>query len=101
MADVPLHVISEYAASERRITPAWSIAQLKTKLEPITGIPPSCQKISLKTPSNSSIPVEAADEETVYMQSFPLVPYAELHVGLALSICSYLLRHFSFSHKVI
>ncbi|KAK5661513.1 hypothetical protein OQA88_11417 [Cercophora sp. LCS_1] len=81
MADVPLHVISEYSASERRITPAWTIAQLKTKMEPITGIPPSCQKIYLKTPANSHIPVEAADEETTYMQSFPLVPYAELHIA--------------------
>lgn len=81
MADVPLYVISEFSSSERRITPSWSIAQLKKKLEPITGIPPSCQVISLKIPPGDSIPVEAADEESVYMQSFNLVPYAELHVS--------------------
>ncbi|KAK4454985.1 CAP Gly-rich domain-containing protein [Podospora aff. communis PSN243] len=81
MADVPLHVISDYSSSERRITPSWSIAQLKTKLEPITGIPPSCQKITLKTPTNPEIPLVAAtDEESTFLYSFPLLPYAELHV---------------------
>ncbi|KAK5997006.1 Cell polarity protein alp11 [Cladobotryum mycophilum] len=39
MADVPLQVISDYASSERRITPSWTISQLKAKLEHITGIP--------------------------------------------------------------
>jgi tubulin-folding cofactor B len=81
MADVPLYVVSDYASAERRITPSWSIAQLKTKLEPITGIPPSCQQIVLKTTSNEKIPVEAQDEESVLMQQFPLVPYAELLVS--------------------
>lgn len=81
MADVPLYVVSDYSSSERRITPSWSIAQLKTKLEPITGIPPSCQHIFLKTSSNDGIPIEASDEEAVYLQSFPLAPYAELQVS--------------------
>ena len=81
MADVPLYVVSDYSSSERRITPAWSISQLKKKLEPITGIPPSCQRISLKTPPGDTVSVEAADEDSVYMQSFQLVPYAELLVG--------------------
>ncbi|KAK4226446.1 CAP Gly-rich domain-containing protein [Podospora fimiseda] len=80
MADVPLYVVSDYSSSERRITPSWSIAQLKTKLEPITGIPPSCQNIFLKTSSNDKIPIQASDEESVYLQSFPLAPYAELQV---------------------
>lgn len=80
MADVPLIVISDYSSSERRITPSWSISQLKTKMETITGIPPSCQRVSLKRPSGDSIPIEAADEDSTYMQSFPMVPYAELHI---------------------
>ncbi|KAK3293416.1 CAP Gly-rich domain-containing protein [Chaetomium fimeti] len=78
MADVPLYVVSDYASAERRITPSWSISQLKTKLEPITGIPPSCQQIFLKTSSSEKIAVEAPDEESVYLQQFPLTPYAEL-----------------------
>ncbi|KAK4240287.1 CAP Gly-rich domain-containing protein [Achaetomium macrosporum] len=80
MADVPLYVVSDYASSERRITPSWSISHLKAKLEPVTGIPPSCQQIFLKTSSNDKIPVEAQDEESARLAQFPLVPYAELVV---------------------
>ncbi|KAI1340117.1 CAP-Gly domain-containing protein [Xylariaceae sp. FL0016] len=80
MADVPLQVISENSSSERRITPSWSITQLRTKLEPITGIPPSCQRISLKTSNNQAVPIEAADEDQTFLFSYPLAPYAELHI---------------------
>lgn len=79
MADVPLQVVSDNSSSERRITPAWSISTLKAKLEPVTGIPPSSQSILLKT-SSQSVAVEAIDEDSTYLASFPLVPYAELHV---------------------
>ncbi|KAL2126654.1 hypothetical protein VTI74DRAFT_470 [Chaetomium olivicolor] len=78
MADVPLYVVSEYASSERRITPSWTISQLKAKLEPVTGIPPSCQHIFLKTSSNEKIPIEAQDEDAVHLRQFPLAPYLEL-----------------------
>ena len=81
MADVPLYVVSDYSSSERRITPSWSIWQLKTKLEHITGIPPSSQQIFLKTSSSEKIAVEASNEESVYLQQFPLAPYAELLVS--------------------
>lgn len=81
MADVPLYVLSDYSSSERRITPSWSISQLKSKLESVTGIPPSCQQVILKTPSSGTIPVEAPDEEAVRLSEFPLVPYAELKVS--------------------
>lgn len=80
MADVPLYVISEHTSSERRITPAWTIATLRTKLEHITGVPPSSQKLSLKT-ATGSVPIEAADEDATHLTSFPLAPYAELHVS--------------------
>lgn len=82
MADVPLQVISENSASERRITPSWSVSTLKAKLEPVTGIPPSAQKLSLKTSAGSEpVPVEAADEDATRLSDFPLAPYAELHVS--------------------
>ena len=32
-------------SAERRISPSWSISQLKAKLEPVTGIPPSAQRL--------------------------------------------------------
>lgn len=79
MADVPMHVISDNTSSERRITPSWTISQLRGKLEHITGVPPSSQKLSIKTPSGV-VPVEAADEDSASLASFPLAPYAELHV---------------------
>lgn len=81
LADVPLYVVSENAASERRITPSWTISQLKTKLEPITGIPPGCQRLSVKaTKASPSVAVEAADEESTQLVGFNLTPYGELHV---------------------
>lgn len=82
MADIPLQVISEATSSERRITPSWSISQLRTRLEPITGVPPHSQRISLKTASHGTVPIEAADEDHTYLSAFPLAAYAELHVSL-------------------
>lgn len=81
MADVPLQVISDYSSSERRITPSWTITQLKSKLEFVTGIPPSSQQLSLKVANKSVVPITAADEDSVCLTSFPLAPYAELHVS--------------------
>jgi hypothetical protein len=81
MADVPLQVISDNSSSERRITPSWTISQLKSKLEFVTGVPPSSQRLSLKTNAGEIIPIEAADEDAVHLSSFPLVAYTELHVG--------------------
>ncbi|KAI1431752.1 CAP Gly-rich domain-containing protein [Xylaria sp. CBS 124048] len=80
MADVPLLVTSENSSSERRITPSWSISHLKSKLEPITGVPPACQRLKLKVSSGESIPIEAADEDATLLHNFPLAPYAELQV---------------------
>ena len=35
-------------SAERRISPSWTIGQLKAKLEPVTGIPPSAQRLRTK-----------------------------------------------------
>lgn len=75
-ADVPLLVIvpssttalssvssSSSAASkpqlqaERRINPSWTIAQLKTKLEHVTGIPPGYQRLRLRAGDGSWLSV--------------------------------------------
>lgn len=80
MADVPMLVISDNTASERRITPSWTISQLRGKLEHITGVPPSSQKLSIKTPTGFT-PIEAADEDATALAGFPLAQYAELHVS--------------------
>lgn len=79
--DIPLIIISTASSSERRITPSWTIAHLKTKLEPITGIPPSSQKLTLRLPEqHQEIAIDAQDEETAQIGGWPLVAYAEIHV---------------------
>lgn len=80
--DIPIQITSETAGSERRVSPSWSIGQLKSKLELITGIPPLSQRLALKRSGQPSIPIEATDEETTQLANFPLAPYAEIHVSL-------------------
>jgi len=80
--DLPLLIISENSSSERRVTLSWTIAQLKGRLEPITGIPASCQRLGLKvTSSQPARPIEARDEDATQLASWPLQAYAEIHVG--------------------
>ena len=79
--DVPLLITSTASSSERRITPSWTISQLKAKLEPITGIPPSSQMLKLRLPDqDGEISLEADDQDTVQIGRWPLVPYAEIKV---------------------
>ncbi len=79
--DIPLLITSTASSSERRITPSWTIAHLKAKLEPVTGIPPSSQILSLRLPDQQQVlPIQAEDEDAVEIGTWPLVPYAELKV---------------------
>ena len=78
--DIPLIITSAASSSERRITPSWTVAQLKTKLEPVTGIPPASQRLLLRTPSRPERVIEAANEETVQVGQWQLEHYAEIHV---------------------
>lgn len=80
-ADVPLFISSPNSSSERRITPSWSIAQLKTRLEPITGIPATSQQLTLRLPSHETVAIAAADEEQTQLAAFALQPYAEITVS--------------------
>jgi len=96
-ADIPLLIVSENSSSERRISPSWSIAQLKNRLEPVTGVPATCQRLSLKIGSQAAQPIEAADEESTILAAWPLQAYAEIKVGTILFLCS---RHFPFSCHV-
>lgn len=84
-SDIPLQITSENSRSERRISPSWTIAQLKARLEPITGIPASCQRLALRTGSGPSNPLDAANEEVTQLSSFPLHLYAEIHVRVTAS----------------
>lgn len=79
--DVPLQIRSANAASERRISPSWSLAQLKIKLEPITGIPPSSQKLTLKVSGRPDTVMHALDEDSTQISQWELLAYAEIFVG--------------------
>ena len=94
-ADMPLLIASANSSSERRITPGWSIAHFKTRLEPITGIPASAQKLSLRIGSQHPVALEAADEQSTQLASFPLQAYAEIYVSL-LSYLVHQPQHFVF-----
>lgn len=79
--DIPLLISSEAASSERRISPSWTISQLKGRLEPITGVPSSCQRLVLKVGSSTAQAIEAANEDSVQLSQFSLQAYAEIVVG--------------------
>lgn len=81
-ADIPLQITSENSSSERRVTPSWTVAHLKARLEPITGIPAGCQRLQLKIGSQRTQAIEAADEDATCLHSWPLQAYAEIHVGI-------------------
>lgn len=78
--DIPMLIFSDNSHSERRITPSWTIGQLKSKMEAVTGVPPQSQRLTLRF-GTDSMPIEAADEENTQLSGFPLAPYAELHVS--------------------
>ena len=78
--DVPLLIRSVNASSERRISPSWSVAQLRAKLEPITGVPPSCQILTLRLPGHDGVVIEAQDEEVTQVAQWNLQAYAEIQV---------------------
>ncbi|PNS14499.1 hypothetical protein CAC42_3785 [Sphaceloma murrayae] len=77
--DIPVLVISDNSRSERRVSPAWIIAQLKTKLEPITGIPVSSQGLSLRVSGSLQSLQQLPD--TTPLSRLGLYEYAELHVS--------------------
>lgn len=82
-ADIPMLVVSPNSSSERRISPAWSISQFKARLEPITGIPASTQRLSLRLGGSQQQPYEilSSRENTTKLSEWPLQAYAEIHVG--------------------
>ena len=99
-ADIPLLVRSENSSSERRVSPAWTIAHLKARLEPITGVPASCQKLSLKVASQSPQSIEAQDEDGTQIGAWPLQAYAELQVGGYHPAC-FILSYIASSNSIL
>lgn len=79
--DLPLLITSDNSSSERRVTPSWTIAHFKDRLEPITGVPASCQRLSIKLPGGGKQAIEALDEENTQLVNWPLQEYSEIFVG--------------------
>lgn len=85
VADVPLIISSPNSSSERRINPSWTIAHLKSRLEPITGVPAGSQQLALCVASQDAVAITAADEEQTRLSAFALQPYAEISVSASSS----------------
>ncbi|KAL5531235.1 hypothetical protein ACEPAG_4112 [Sanghuangporus baumii] len=60
---VTVFVVSPDTRSERRLDLHLTVQQLKTKLEPITGIPVSAQRISVKNSEEDSSVVAILDDD--------------------------------------
>ncbi|KAA8916389.1 hypothetical protein TRICI_001464 [Trichomonascus ciferrii] len=81
MSDVSLFITSEQTSSERRISPTWTIAQLKERLEHITGIPPSSQHLLIYGPSGTSpVPINDSDDGRALVGQYNPAPYGRIHV---------------------
>ncbi|TKX19493.1 cell polarity protein alp11 [Elsinoe australis] len=78
-SDVTLLVVSDNARSERRVSPAWTIEELKTRLVAITGIPASSQKLTISISSSQSQSLGHLPE-TALLNQVALRDYAELRV---------------------
>ncbi|SPO03428.1 probable Alp11 homologue of tubulin-folding cofactor B [Cephalotrichum gorgonifer] len=79
MADIVLYVTSDYSSSERRVTPSWSVDQFKSKMETVTGIPPSSQRLEYRA-GGQRISMEVADEEGTPLSAFPLAKGGEIYI---------------------
>jgi tubulin-folding cofactor B len=64
--------------TERRITPTWTVMQVKSKLETMTGIPPGSQRLRVKTPGR---PDQWADDNDRLIGEWGLAKGSEFEVG--------------------
>lgn len=83
-ADVLMQVVSDNSRSERRISPAWTVDTLKTRLEPITGIPVAAQRLSLRGGSHQSVNIDS--DGSVQLHVFNVASFSELRVSNSTSL---------------
>lgn len=82
--------------TERRITPTWTVMQLKSKLETMTGIPPGSQHLRVKVPGRAD---QWAEGDERIIADWGLVKGSEIEVGgFVLYLCFFF---FSASRIVI
>lgn len=79
--DISVFFTSALTSSERRISPQWTLAYLKQRLEPITGIAPENQILQYfpHRSSNESIEIHSTDENAT-VANFNIVAYSRIHV---------------------
>lgn len=82
--DIPVRITSATVNSERRITPSWTIAQLKDKLELITGIPNASQRLTLQHATDQEVVIEADNEDQMQVGRFVQTAYTEIKVCILL-----------------
>lgn len=63
--------------TERRITPTWTVSQLKAKLETMTGVPPGSQQLQLKSPGR---PNQWVDGDDTIIGNWGLMKGSEIEV---------------------
>ncbi|KAJ5726519.1 uncharacterized protein N7483_007876 [Penicillium malachiteum] len=63
--------------TERRITPTWTVLQVKSKLETMTGVPPSNQRLLVKVPGR---PDQWADGDERIIGEWGIVKGSEIEV---------------------
>ncbi|KAJ5216461.1 uncharacterized protein N7498_002868 [Penicillium cinerascens] len=63
--------------TERRVTPTWTVMQLKGKLETMTGVPPGSQRLRVKVPGR---PDQWADSDDQLIGDYGLAKGSEIEV---------------------
>ncbi|KAF3085628.1 hypothetical protein TWF569_008359 [Orbilia oligospora] len=80
--DIVILVSSENAITERRISPSWTLSTLKSRLEPITGIPPFAQQLSYQLHDASPAqPISTDNEDGVHVSDLGWTAGAKLVVS--------------------
>lgn len=95
-SDVWVQLTSANSSSERRLPLSWTLAVLKARLEPITGIPRSSQRLILRRGGDGVVPanedgddgraahtgqvIEAPDEDDTTLEHFRLTKGCEIYI---------------------
>lgn len=88
MSDINIFITSDLTSSERRISPQWSMAYLKQKLETITGIKPENQTLHHYPNQHSNVFRQISTSEDyltdkdsdTFLSSLELNAYSRIHV---------------------
>ncbi|GEQ67957.1 hypothetical protein JCM33374_g1623 [Metschnikowia sp. JCM 33374] len=80
--DFPVFFTSDLTSAERKISPGWSLAYLKKRLEQTTGITAKFQVLQYypDRASNEFIVLQGLDEDSTLVEQFGIVPYSRIHV---------------------